>query len=59
MPLNPAAINDPNNLTQLSEKDVMDVLAMACKEFNVDERRTYLPGDSMGDRHDERPEDGL
>lgn len=44
----PAAINDPPNLTTLSEKDVMDVLAMACKEFNVDERRTYLMGHSMG-----------
>jgi len=44
----PAAINDPRNLTQLSEKDVMDVLAMARKEFNVDERRTYLMGHSMG-----------
>jgi predicted peptidase len=44
----PAAINDPRNLTQLSEKDVMNVLAMARKEFNVDERRTYLMGHSMG-----------
>jgi predicted esterase len=44
----PAAINDPRNLTQLSEKDVMDVLAGARKEFNVDERRTYLMGHSMG-----------
>jgi pimeloyl-ACP methyl ester carboxylesterase len=44
----PAAINDPPNLTELAEKDVMDVLAMARKEFNVDERRTYLMGHSMG-----------
>jgi dipeptidyl aminopeptidase/acylaminoacyl peptidase len=44
----PAAINDPRNLTQLSEKDVMDVLAMAREEFNVDERRVYLMGNSMG-----------
>jgi poly(3-hydroxybutyrate) depolymerase len=44
----PAAINDPPNLTTLSEKDIMDLLAMACKEFNVDERRTYLLGHSMG-----------
>lgn len=44
----PAAINDPRNLTQLSEKDVMDVLTMARREFNVDERRTYLMGHSMG-----------
>ncbi len=44
----PAAINDPPNLSELAEKDVMDVLAMARKEFNVDEKRTYLMGHSMG-----------
>jgi pimeloyl-ACP methyl ester carboxylesterase len=44
----PAAINDPPNLSVLAEKDVMDLLAMARKEFNVDERRTYLMGHSMG-----------
>jgi pimeloyl-ACP methyl ester carboxylesterase len=44
----PAAINDPKNLTQLSEKDVMSVLAIARRAFNVDERRTYLMGHSMG-----------
>jgi predicted peptidase len=44
----PAAINDPPNLTDLAEKDVMNILAMARKEFNVDERRTYLMGHSMG-----------
>ncbi len=44
----PAAINDPPNLTQLSEKDVVDVLAVARREFNVDERRTYLMGHSVG-----------
>jgi len=43
-----AAINDPRNLTQLSEKDVRDVLAIAWKEFKVDERRIYLLGHSMG-----------
>lgn len=44
----PAAANDPPNLTELAEKDVMNLLAMARREFNVDERRTYLMGHSMG-----------
>jgi predicted peptidase len=45
---NPAAVNDPPNLRELSEKDVMNILDMMRKEFNVDERRTYLMGHSMG-----------
>lgn len=44
----PAAANDPANLSDLAEKDVMNVLAMARKEFKVDERRTFLMGHSMG-----------
>lgn len=44
----PAASNDPPNLRELSEKDVMNVLDIIRKEFNVDERRTYLMGHSMG-----------
>jgi pimeloyl-ACP methyl ester carboxylesterase len=40
--------NDPPNLRELSEKDVMNVLAMMQKEFNVDENRIYLMGHSMG-----------
>jgi poly(3-hydroxybutyrate) depolymerase len=36
------------NLAELSEKDVMNVLAMMRKEFNVDPDRTYLLGHSMG-----------
>jgi predicted peptidase len=44
----PAAANDPPNLRELSEKDVLNILAIARKEFNVDERRTYLMGHSMG-----------
>jgi predicted esterase len=43
-----AATPPPANLAELSEKDVMNVLAMMRKEFNVDERRTYLIGHSMG-----------
>jgi predicted esterase len=42
------AANDPPNLRELSEKDVMNVLDMIRREFNVDERRTYLMGHSMG-----------
>ncbi len=40
--------NQPANLTELSEKDVMNVLAMVRKEFNVDDKRIYLMGHSMG-----------
>jgi len=40
--------NDPPNLRELSEKDVMNVLAMMQKEFNVDPDRIYLMGHSMG-----------
>lgn len=40
--------NDPPNLRELSEKDVMNVLDLVRKEFNVDERRIYLMGHSMG-----------
>jgi dienelactone hydrolase len=43
-----AAPAPPANLAELSEKDVMNVLAMMRKEFNVDENRTYLMGHSMG-----------
>ena len=39
---------EPANLTELSEKDVMNVLAMMREEFNIDENRTYLMGHSMG-----------
>jgi predicted peptidase len=40
--------DDPPNLNELSEKDVMNVLDIIRKEFNVDERRIYLMGHSMG-----------
>lgn len=39
---------EPPNLRELSEKDVMTVLDMMRKEFNVDSNRTYLLGHSMG-----------
>jgi predicted peptidase len=38
----------PDNLGELSEKDVMNVLALVRKDFNVDEKRIYLIGHSMG-----------
>ena len=39
---------EPPNLAELSEKDVMNVLAIVRNEFNVDDKRTYLMGHSMG-----------
>lgn len=38
----------PENLSELSEKDVMNVLEMVRDEFNVDASRIYLTGHSMG-----------
>ncbi|MBO9575152.1 MAG: alpha/beta fold hydrolase [Sphingobium sp.] len=38
----------PANLRDLSEKDVLNVLEMARKEFKVDPDRTYIMGHSMG-----------
>jgi predicted peptidase len=40
--------NDPPNLRELSEKDVMNVLDIVRKEYNVDANRIYLMGHSMG-----------
>jgi poly(3-hydroxybutyrate) depolymerase len=42
------AVTDNAKVRELSEKDVMTVLDMMRKEFNVDERRTYVMGHSMG-----------
>ena len=39
---------DPPNLRELSEQDVLNVIDMVNKELNVDGRRTYLMGHSMG-----------
>lgn len=39
---------DPAKVTQYSEKDVMNVLEMVRKEFNIDDRRIYLMGHSQG-----------
>lgn len=38
----------PENLGELSELDVMSVLDIMKSEYNVDERRIYLIGQSMG-----------
>jgi dienelactone hydrolase len=42
------AETDPAKVTAYSEQDVMNVLAMVRREFNVDERRIYLVGHSQG-----------
>src|SRR5207245_1585629 len=39
---------DPDNLAELSEKDVMNVLGVVRKEYSVDPDRVYLMGHSMG-----------
>ncbi|HUG73758.1 MAG TPA: alpha/beta hydrolase [Steroidobacteraceae bacterium] len=39
---------DPVKVTQYSEQDVMNVLEMVRKEFNIDDRRIYLMGHSQG-----------
>ena len=38
----------PENLGELSEKDVLNVLAIMREDYNVDEDRIYLIGQSMG-----------
>ena len=39
---------DPPNLSELSERDVMNVLDLTRKAYNVDPDRIYLTGHSMG-----------
>jgi poly(3-hydroxybutyrate) depolymerase len=39
---------EPPNLAELSEQDVLNVLAMIREEFDIDDSRTYLMGHSMG-----------
>jgi predicted peptidase len=43
-----SAETDPAKVTAYSEKDVMNVLSMVRKEFNVDDKRIYLVGHSQG-----------
>jgi predicted esterase len=47
-PAGGTAVTDVAKVRELSEKDVLNVLDMIRKEFNVDEHRTYLMGHSMG-----------
>jgi len=42
------AADAPENLGELSERDVLNVLELMRKEFNIDGKRTYLMGHSMG-----------
>ena len=42
------AETDPAKITEYSEKDVMNVLAMVREEFNIDDDRIYLMGHSQG-----------
>jgi poly(3-hydroxybutyrate) depolymerase len=42
------AASAPANVGELSEKDVLNVLDLVRKEFNVDPKRIYLTGHSMG-----------
>src|SRR5262249_15425900 len=40
--------DDPKNLPELSEKDVMNVFDIVRKDYTIDPDRTYLMGHSMG-----------
>jgi poly(3-hydroxybutyrate) depolymerase len=40
--------DEPANISELSEQDVMNVLQMMLEEFNVHRNRIYLMGHSMG-----------
>ena len=44
------AVHLPANLGELSELDVMNVFGIVKKEFNIDPKRTFLAGQSMGAR---------
>jgi predicted esterase len=47
-PIGGTAETDAAKVAELSEKDAMYVLEMMRKEFNVDDRRIYLMGHSLG-----------
>lgn len=42
------SMDAPKNLSELSEKDVMNVLGIVRKEYTIDSDRIYLMGHSMG-----------
>jgi poly(3-hydroxybutyrate) depolymerase len=44
----PTTLGVSNEVSQRSEKDVMNVLAMIRKEYKIDKNRIYLLGHSMG-----------
>ena len=48
VPLVKGKAEDPPNLSELSERDVLNVLDIVRKEYNVDPDRVYLLGHSMG-----------
>src|SRR5688572_16484561 len=47
-PIGGTAVTDAGKVAELSEKDAMNVLEMMRNEFNVDDRRIYLMGHSLG-----------
>jgi len=47
-PRSPEAASDLSKITEYSEQDVMNVLGMIRKEFNIDSHRIYLVGHSQG-----------
>ena len=47
-PIGGTAETDPAKVAELSERDALYVLEMVRKEFNVDDRRIYLMGHSLG-----------
>ena len=47
-PIGGIAVTDPAMVAELSERDALYVLEMVRKEFNVDDRRIYLMGHSLG-----------
>ena len=47
-PIGGTVETDPAKVAELSERDAMYVLEMARREFNVDDRRIYLMGHSLG-----------
>jgi predicted peptidase len=47
-PAGGTAVTDTAKMSELSEKDLLNVLAIIQKDYNVDERRIYLVGHSLG-----------
>jgi predicted esterase len=47
-PRNPDSDSERSKISEYSEQDVMNVLAIVRKEFNIDDHRIYLMGHSQG-----------